>query len=401
MPIFRSRANRAALSTSAAPPPVVREISIPSRAAGDSPYLGEPPAALALPTAFRCAQLLAHTVGNLPAQVRAGDVRLASPLWLRHPESFGSPPLRRLISGLVVDQALYGSGYLQADPVGVSYRLTLIPAATVGVSFDNYGKRTYRVDGHTRPALDPGSETSRAAGGLIPVPFLTLPGKAEPVSPIGAARLALAGYLDTDRFAARVFAAGRGQTGGHLETDLEISEESATRYRDAWVKSQGDPASSSIPVLGGGLRYATDTIDPRDAQWIESRGYNSTEIARLFGLPPRFLGLPSGDSVTYATARDNDAAFIRFTLAPYIAEIESALSSLLPFGRTEAEDQRIVLNTDSLLRSTTEDRWAAYSTALSAGFLTVDEVRRSEGLPPLSEPADTVETEPISPGVTS
>jgi HK97 family phage portal protein len=209
--------------------------------------------------------------------------------------------------------------------------------------------------------------------------------------------MALGGYVDTDAYAARVFRAGRGHTGGRLETDQDIMPESARRYRDDWLAAQSDPHESSIPVLGAGLRYATDSINPKDAQWIESRGYNSAEIARLFGVPPRYLGLPSGDSVTYATARDNDAAWIRTSLAPYIAEIESALSMLLPFGRTDSEDQRAVLNTESLLRSTTEDRWSAYSLGLSAGFLTVDEVRRSEGLPPLTDvPADA---EPVSPGV--
>lgn len=367
----------------AAPTPAPAVVTVPAR----PPAVGTSDGFLALPTVYRCVQLLAHTMAALPVQVVQNGQAAATPEWLRRPEALnnGLADQRAILSGLVVDMAARGSGYLKVTPFGASWRLDPVPAAAVSVRFEpNTYRRVYTVGGLYAPVFNPATETTRSAGGLLPVPFLTVPDRPDPLGPLQAARLALTGYRDTDAWAAQVFPSGRAAgSGGRLETDQDISPETAARWQARWVAQQTDPLGSAIPVLGGGLRYVTDTIDPRDAQWIEARQFNAQEVARLFGVPPRYLGLPSGDSTTYATARDNDAAFLKTTLLPYVDSVTNALTALLPPGRTEAENVAVALNPDTLLRATVNDRYAAYTTALAAGFLTVDEVRAMESLPPL------------------
>jgi phage portal protein BeeE len=116
-------------------------------------------------------------------------------------------------------------------------------------------------------------------------------------------------------------------------------------------------------------------------------------------MPPRYVGLPSGDSSTYATARDNDAALMRFGLAGYVDGQGEALSSLLPPGRNESEDETVRNDTDALLRGTILDRITVWDSGLSAGWLTVDEVRQSEGLDPLAESG--ARSLPVLPGQVS
>ena len=63
-------------------------------------------------------------------------------------------------------------------------------------------------------------------------------------------------------------------------------------------------------------------------------------------------------------------------------EIEEIFNRLLPRGRTAKFDW------DSSQRANMSDRYTAYKTAIEAGFLTVDDVRRKEGLPALGKEED-------------
>ena len=72
-------------------------------------------------------------------------------------------------------------------------------------------------------------------------------------------------------------------------------------------------------------------------------------------------------------------AFTRFTLMQYLRKIEEALTDLSPLGQT------IRVDTDVLLRSDTKSRYHSHRVGLEAGFLTIDEVRSIENLPPLTD----------------
>lgn len=80
--------------------------------------------------------------------------------------------------------------------------------------------------------------------------------------------------------------------------------------------------------------------------------------------------------MTYTNVADADLTFARWTLTQYLREIEEAFSALLPRG------QQARFNLDAILRPSTKARYEAHQLALAAGFLTVDEVRAIEGLPP-------------------
>jgi hypothetical protein len=71
---------------------------------------------------------------------------------------------------------------------------------------------------------------------------------------------------------------------------------------------------------------------------------------------------------------------------PYLIPIEDALSTLVPRA------QRVKFNVDGLLRSDLSTRYAAHAVGIGSGFLTVDEARAYEDLPPL-----TPETAPVLP----
>ena len=128
-------------------------------------------------------------------------------------------------------------------------------------------------------------------------------------------------------------------------------------------------------------------LNPRDAQFIESRNFNTLEIARLFGIPATLmLTATEGSSMTYSNVEQDWLGFVRFTLTKYLRKIEEALTTFTPRG------QAVRFQISALLRSDTLSRYQAHQIALTAGFMTLNEIRAIESLPPLEnqDPKETV-----------
>lgn len=203
-----------------------------------------------------------------------------------------------------------------------------------------------------------------------------VPGSPYGLGPIQAARTELRGAMDVRDYAGNWF----GQSdvpSGILSSDQHLTAEQAKEARDSWIANQA--GLNGVAVLGAGLSYSPVFINPADAQWLEARRFNTTEIARLFGVPASLmLASLEGNSQTYSNVEQDWLGYVRFSLMAYLSEIEQAFTDLLPRG------QEAKFNIDALLRSDTTTRYAAHKTALEARFLTVNEVRAIEGMPPIA-----------------
>lgn len=196
------------------------------------------------------------------------------------------------------------------------------------------------------------------------------------LGPIQAAQAELRGAIDLNSYAGNFFNDGSYPT-GILQSDLQLNAETAKLYKAAFKASMA--GKRDVAVLGAGLKYTPVFIKPADAQFLESKQYSTTEIARMFGAPSSLmLANIQGSSQTYQNVEQDWLGFIRFSNMQYLIEIEDALTDLLPMQR-EAR-----FNVEALLRTDTKSRYDAYRTGVEVGFLTVDEVRRTEKMAPLT-----------------
>jgi hypothetical protein len=104
------------------------------------------------------------------------------------------------------------------------------------------------------------------------------------------------------------------------------------------------------------------------------------DVARAFKVPPNLLGVQG--SFTYSSVEQNNIAFVTHTLRPLIGIIESGLSTLLT-SEPGGENAFIKFSIDGLLRGDANSRFSAYSNGLQSGWLTINDVRRLEDLPPV------------------
>lgn len=326
--------------------------------------------ALSLSAAFRAVQIIGTSIKQLPIHAERDGIELnTQPSLIRQPNI--NDPRSVFLEQTAMSLATSGNAYWLKDTDGSGRvtNLTVLNAHDVTFEHTNWGRVTkwMYLGQEFRPDQ------------IHHLKFMRVPGKVEGLGPLQAAQAELRGALDTRDYASNWFVKSGVPAGGYLSTDGFLNAEEATKNRDAWTEATAN--RDGLPVIGNGLKFNSVFLSPADAQWLEARGFDVAQIARLWGVPAGImLAAIEGSSQTYSNVEQAWTEFTKFTLMAYLVEIEDALSDLLPRGT------RAKFNLDALLRPDTTTRYAAHAVAITAGFLTVDEVRALEGLPPLPEP---------------
>lgn len=335
----------------------------PSRAAAADP--------LRISTVFRGVQVLQTAITGLPIDVYVDGVRTArQPAIIRQPDTRRSR--RDVISDLVASMCLDGNAFLRVRRFGdeaVSCEVLPPHLVTVSMANDDIAAPDlrYSYDGHSYSARD-----------VIHLKFLNVPGSLRGLGPISAAREEVEGAAMARDYKAR-FYTDASNIKGYLKSDQRMTEELAKGAKKAW-KADGD--ALDIKVLGSNLSYVPLELKPADLQFLETQKFDTTQIARLLGIPASImLAAVDGSNLTYSNIEQAWLEFADYTLAAYTGEIEEALTALLPAG------QSVRFDWDSTRRADMSSRYAAYRTAIDAGWLTIDEVREREGYEPLKEQA--------------
>lgn len=157
------------------------------------------------------------------------------------------------------------------------------------------------------------------------------------------------------------------------------TKKDADEVRDAFIGNRPNSRARNRPsVMSADAELDQLTINPVDAQWVESRQFEIQETARLFGLPGWFMLVDQGSSMTYSNTEGVMRFWATTTLRPtYLERIEQTFSRLLPTGT------RARFDLDEILRADIEARYRANRIGIQSRFLLPNEARESEGLPPI------------------
>lgn len=136
-------------------------------------------------------------------------------------------------------------------------------------------------------------------------------------------------------------------------------------------------------ILTGGLAPAQLSVNSKDAEILATRLFTVEEICRIFGVPPSMVGHGSAASNFGTGIAQQGMGFTRYTLQRHLEPIKQELNSKLWPVRQRYFVEHI---TAALERTDLAGRYTAYRTALGrAGeqpFMSVDEIRRLENMPP-------------------
>lgn len=205
-------------------------------------------------------------------------------------------------------------------------------------------------------------------------------------SRIQQARDGIGSALATDIYAATYWGSGSAP-GGVLSTDGPLSKDQAKNNQQQWEEAHRGAANSNrVAVLGGGMKYTATNPNNEEAQWLETRNYQVSDIARLFGVPPHMIGHVT-PSTSFGTGLEQmSQAFVTYTLGSWLTIWESSIrKDLIDAKRLYFAEHK----TAALVKSDIKTRTAAYRVALGRageeGWMTPQEVRRLENMNPEPE----------------
>lgn len=343
-----------------------------------------------LSAVYGCLRLISEAVASLPADTfrRQGGARQVyrpRPTYL----DFQPPQQSRItyVSQLVLSLLSDGNAFVATprDSLGVPTDLIPLDPTSVDVFLDERGQVGYSALGHTFTPVE-----------IMHIAGMMLPGQLRGVSPLRAAREVTEGARSAQEYGTSFFG-GNAMPPAVIEVpaganDPEKEQARARRIAEVWHETHGGTQNAGkIGVLTGGAKLTTIAVNPEDSQWLETRRFGVQEIARFYGVPPHLLADASNSTSWGTGLAEQNLAFAQYGLQPWIGRIEDAHGRLLT---THGLDQVFWrLNLDALLRASLSDRYASYAVGISQRFLTINEARRLEDLPPVpwgdSPPAAT------------
>jgi HK97 family phage portal protein len=133
--------------------------------------------------------------------------------------------------------------------------------------------------------------------------------------------------------------------------------------------------------MDSGAKFQALTMPNSDAQFLESRVFQTAEIGRFFGVPPFLLGITE-KSTSWGTGLEQQAiGWVTYDLHPaWLAPTEQRITKeLTPSGRYAR------YTVDGLLRGDSTARAALWRTMREIGAMNADEVRDRENLPAIPD----------------
>ena len=340
--------------------------------------------AMQITAVYACVRVLSESLACLPLRVYRSDGR-GKAVAVAHPShrllfKAPNPEMTSFVfrETLMSHILLYGNAYAQIIRDGRGYPVELYPLApdkmTVDRNKDN-GELVYIYRGSE------GGERSLRRWDVLHIPGLSFDGIVG-YSPIAVAKQAIGSALAVEEYGSKFFANG-ASPGGVLEFPGTVKD--IKRVKESWnAGHQGTANAGKVAVLEEGAKFSAISISPEQAQFLEVRKFSTSEICRIFRVPPHLIA--DLERATFSNIEHQSLEFVKFSLVPWLERWEQCLeqSLLMP---SEQDSHYIKFCVDGLLRGAYKERMDGYSTGIQNGIFSPNEVRELEDMNPIDNPA--------------
>ncbi|END8906131.1 phage portal protein [Klebsiella pneumoniae] len=332
-----------------------------------------------LSAVWACVRLLSESISTLPLKIferqADGSRKLAQnnpayQILCRRPNPEMTPS--RFMLMIVASVCLRGNAFVEKLYIGSKLvsLVPLLPQNMVVKRLDS-GKLQYTYTDNGVQRIIPVDRMMHIRGfgldgvcGMMP----TMAG----VDVFGAA-------MAVDEAAAKIFENGLQST-GFLSSKTALNEGQRERLRKALQNFIGSKNAGKLMVLENELTYQNVTMNPEAAQLLESRSFSIEEICRWFRVPPFMVGHTTKQSSWASSLEGMNMLFLTHTLRPLLVNIEQEISRCL---LNSDEDLFAEFSVEGLLRADSAGRAAYYTSALQNGWMSRNDVRRLENMPPI------------------
>ena len=205
------------------------------------------------------------------------------------------------------------------------------------------------------------------------------------ISPISGLRQTLQEQIEAGNFRKQLWRSS-GRLNAQIIRPANVepwSDEQRKRFidlfREAW--GPGGAKSGSIPLLEDGMEIKPFSTSFKEAQWTESVKLSREACAAAFGVNPSLIW--HSDTQTYASSRDNARALYAECLGPKLQMLQQRINSfLLPMVDADS-DTYVEFDLTEKLKGSFEERAAILQAAVGGPWMTRNEARADNNLPPV------------------
>jgi HK97 family phage portal protein len=333
-----------------------------------------------------CRRIISGSVGGMPLELMQSRGNLKEPATnhplyrLMHDEpnpEYNDMELRELQT----DRTLMGgNSYGKIDRrsgTGTAIELWPIAPQAVNIDRDRQGRLVYVVK------EDAGAGKTYTVESGKPHDILHIRGLGfdgvRGYSVLTMARQSIGTALAAEHNVGRFFG-----NGGRVPYNLKLNQkfpnkETADKFRTDWEEIYRDPHKA--PILEPWLEYQQTGISMVDAQMLETRLFNVSDICRWFLITPHMVGELSHG--TFSNIENLYLQFVKGCLSDWIRREEKAYWRCLLTPEEKTQGYYFKHNVNALLRGDFATRMAGYATALQNGFKNIDGIRDLEDENPL------------------
>ena len=336
--------------------------------------------AIQISTVYACVRVLAETIASLPLNVYESDGKGGSRIAENHPLEYllHDAPNEEMTSFIWREQMmtqilLRGNSYSQIVRNGKTAIMSIYPllSSNMTVDRDDSGALTYKYQ-----MADDNTIT------LSPAEVLHIPGMGFDgimgYSPIALMKTTLGLTLAAEEYGSKVF--GNGATPAGVLTHPNRLKD-PEKLRNAWNAAYGGSANAGkIAILEEGMKFERISMPNSEAQFLETRKFQVSEICRIYRVPPHMVG--DLEHATFSNIEHQSISFAVHTIRPWLVRIEQSMNKAL-FSENERGKYFVKFNMDGLMRGDYKSRMEGYAIARQNGWMSADDIRGLENLNPI------------------
>lgn len=340
--------------------------------------------ALSISAVYACVRLLSETVASLPLFVytRKGKSKEVADnhdlYYLLHdkPNNYqNSFEFREMLMGHLL---LRGNAFCfkEKTPRGKINQLIPLDPSRMSVALDN-NRLVYVYTWNDNRAKNPETFSQDEIWHIKGLSSDGIVG----YSPITLAREAFGLAMTAEDYGAYFFA-NAARPSGVLTHPQNLKEEAQKRLKTSWTNAFTGDGTAGVAVLEEGMKWESISVSNEDAQFLQLRQYQTTEIARIFRVPPHMIADLS--RATFSNIEEQSIEFVTYTLRPWLVRWEQSINTQL-FNRLDTGKYFAEHKIEGLLRGNINSRYSAYSIARNWGWINVNEIRELENMNPVKD----------------
>ena len=337
--------------------------------------------AIQVSTVYACVRVIAETVASLPLHVyevtEKGSVKAQEhPLYrLLHDEPNSEMTSFVWREAMLTHLLLWGNSYSQIIRNGRGHILGLYPLLPdrMEVDRDSAGTLTYTY------SLASGQTVRLRPEDVLHIPGLGFDGVMG-YSPIALEKNAIGLGIAAEEYGSKFFSNGATPSGvlTHPNTVKDPK-----KLRESWNAAYGGSANSGkVAILEENMKFERISMPNNEAQFLETRKFQVSEICRIYRVPPHLIG--DLEHATFSNIEHQSISFGVHTIRPWLVRIEQALNRQL-FPEKEKGCFYAQFNMDGLMRGDYKSRMEGYAIARQNGWMSANDIRELENMNPIAD----------------